>query len=160
MSTESSQTDAQKQKLYDAASKEIDAVISDEPYVLARLATTLCVLDETFDYFFWTGFYMVDPDKTDELVVGPYRGTLGCFAFPLAPTMSVASAARQPLQVRRSSSKMSISLKDTLRVTVARNLKSLCLSFRQTVRSLRYSMSIRLRLEASARSTRKISNQS
>lgn len=82
MSTESSQTDAQKQKRYDAASKEIDAVISDEPYVLARLATTLCVLDETFDYFFWTGFYMVDPDKTDELVVGPYRGTLGCLRIP------------------------------------------------------------------------------
>jgi L-methionine (R)-S-oxide reductase len=32
--------------------------------------------------FFWTGFYLVDPLKPDELVVGPYQGTLGCLRIP------------------------------------------------------------------------------
>ena len=73
---------AKKQDLYMEARMEIDAVIRDESNVMARLVTTLCVLHHKFDYFFWTGFYMVDPDKADELVIGPYQGTLGCTRIP------------------------------------------------------------------------------
>ena len=42
------------------------------------MATVACLLDQTFDYYFWTGFYVVDPLKDRELVIGPYQGTLGC----------------------------------------------------------------------------------
>jgi len=45
---------------------------------VARYATVACLLSQAFDNFFWTGFYIVDVDKPDELVVGPYQGTLGC----------------------------------------------------------------------------------
>ena len=36
------------------------------------------MLADAFPVFFWTGFYVVDADKGDELVVGPYQGTPGC----------------------------------------------------------------------------------
>ncbi len=42
------------------------------------MATVASMLAEAFDRFFWTGFYVVDPRKRGELVVGPYQGTLGC----------------------------------------------------------------------------------
>ena len=42
------------------------------------MATVASMLADAFPVFFWTGFYVVDPDKADELVVGPYQGTLGC----------------------------------------------------------------------------------
>ncbi len=65
------------QKYIDIAS-EIAGVIEGEPSRVARYATVACLLSQAFDNFFWTGFYIVDVDKPDELVVGPYQGTLGC----------------------------------------------------------------------------------
>ena len=62
---------------------EILSVVAGETYLPARLATTACLLSEAFrPRFFWTGFYVVDPLKPEELVVGPYNGTLGCLRIP------------------------------------------------------------------------------
>lgn len=62
---------------------EIDAVVAGETYVPARYASAACLLSQAFSpRFFWTGFYVVDPLKPGELVVGPYQGTLGCLRIP------------------------------------------------------------------------------
>jgi len=53
-------------------------VLEGEPNRTARMATVAAILADAFPVFFWTGFYVVDPEKTGELVVGPYQGTLGC----------------------------------------------------------------------------------
>ena len=58
---------------------EIASVLAGEPDRTARMATVAAMLHAAFpERFFWTGFYVVDPAKPDELVVGPYQGTLGC----------------------------------------------------------------------------------
>ncbi len=61
---------------------QLAAIIQDEKNVTARLVTTICLLHHAFDYYYWTGFYLVDPDTPDELVIGPYQGTLGCLRIP------------------------------------------------------------------------------
>ena len=72
-----------KPEQYAELRQQIAAVITGETSITARYATASCLLRETFgDRFFWTGFYVVDPDKGDELVVGPYQGTLGCLRIP------------------------------------------------------------------------------
>lgn len=43
------------------------------PY--ARMATTNALLHHKIDYFFWTGFYLLEDDQ---LIVGPYQGPLAC----------------------------------------------------------------------------------
>ncbi len=63
---------------YAEVAAEIAAVLEGEPNLTARMATVSAMLAQSFDSFFWTGFYVVDPDKPQELVVGPYQGTLGC----------------------------------------------------------------------------------
>ncbi|KAA5801548.1 GAF domain-containing protein [Alkalicaulis satelles] len=64
---------------YQRIKVELAAVIEGETSLTARLASTACLLAHNFaPRFFWTGFYMVDPEKPRELVVGPYQGTLGC----------------------------------------------------------------------------------
>ena len=63
---------------YKEVAAQISAIIDGEPNRIARYASAVCVLSQAFDYYFWTGFYIVDPDKSDELVIGPYQGTLGC----------------------------------------------------------------------------------
>ena len=69
---------ADKAARYAEVEVEILAVLDGEPNRTARMATVASMLADAFPVFFWTGFYVVDPDKTDELVVGPYQGTLGC----------------------------------------------------------------------------------
>lgn len=71
-----------KSQKYADVLAEIKAVIEGETSQTARYATASCLLAQTFDYFFWTGFYEVDPLKENELVVGPYQGTLGCLRIP------------------------------------------------------------------------------
>ncbi|OKH89894.1 diguanylate phosphodiesterase [Thalassospira sp. TSL5-1] len=72
----------QKNALYADATKELTSITEGETNVTALMATVCCVLAEKFDYYFWTGFYIVDPVKENELVVGPYQGTLGCLRIP------------------------------------------------------------------------------
>lgn len=82
-----------KAGIYEEISKQIAAVNEGETYLLARLSTAVCLLHTNFDAFFWTGFYMVDPNKKDELVVGPYQGTLGCLRIPFGKGVCGTSAA-------------------------------------------------------------------
>lgn len=64
---------------YQALRAQIAAVIAGEPNRIARFATAASMLANAFaPRFFWCGFYLVDPNKPEELVVGPYQGALGC----------------------------------------------------------------------------------
>ena len=68
-----------KAEIYQEVQGQILAVLDGEENLTARMATVACLLAQAFpDTYFWTGFYVVDPKKADELVVGPYQGTLGC----------------------------------------------------------------------------------
>jgi L-methionine (R)-S-oxide reductase len=51
------------------------------------------ILSDSFEKFFWTGFYLVDPAKGDQLVVGPYQGTLGCLRIDFGHGVCGAAAA-------------------------------------------------------------------
>ncbi|MFC0878632.1 GAF domain-containing protein [Saccharicrinis sp. FJH2] len=42
---------------------------------VSRMATIAAVLHHKMDYFFWTGFYLLDGEQ---LHVGPYQGPLAC----------------------------------------------------------------------------------
>ena len=72
---------------------EIESVVAGETYLPARYASAACLLFLAFaPRFFWTGFYVVDPGKADELVVGPYQGTLGCLRIPFGKGVCGACA--------------------------------------------------------------------
>jgi L-methionine (R)-S-oxide reductase len=72
-----------KTESYRQLKAEIESVVGGETSLTARYATAACLLAQAFrPRFFWTGFYLVDPDRETELVVGPYQGTLGCLRIP------------------------------------------------------------------------------
>ncbi|MEM7767838.1 MAG: GAF domain-containing protein [Pseudomonadota bacterium] len=89
------------QQTYAALRAEIVSVVAGESYIPARYATAACLLAEAFrPRFFWTGFYVVDPEKPDELVVGPYQGTLGCLRIPFGKGVcGTVAASRETLIV-------------------------------------------------------------
>ncbi len=84
-----------KTRRYAAVRAEIAAVIAGETSATARYATASSLLAHAFaPRFFWCGFYLVDPLKPQELVVGPYQGTLGCLRIPFGKGVCGAAAAR------------------------------------------------------------------
>ena len=78
---------------------EILAVLDGEPDRIARMATVASMLADAFDHFFWTGFYVVDPSRDRELVVGPYQGTLGCLRIAFGRGVCGAAAETGQTQV-------------------------------------------------------------
>ncbi|WP_024353911.1 GAF domain-containing protein [Brevundimonas naejangsanensis] len=90
---------ADKAECYAEVEAEILAVLEGEPNLTARMATVASMLADAFPAFFWTGFYVVDAAKGDELVVGPYQGTLGCLRIPFGRGVCGAAAKTRETQV-------------------------------------------------------------
>lgn len=82
-----------KTAIYQETAKEIAAVLDGERNLTARMVTMICLLHQAFEDYFWTGFYLVDPEKSEELVIGPYQGTLGCLRIPFGKGVCGAAAA-------------------------------------------------------------------
>ena len=93
-------TQTDRDQIYADLKDEILSVVSGETYIPARYATASCMLAEAFrPRFFWTGFYVVDPEKPEELVVGPYQGTLGCLRIPFGKGVCGTCAATRETQL-------------------------------------------------------------
>jgi GAF domain-containing protein len=90
---------ADKAARYAELEAEIIAVLEGEPDRVARMATVGSMLADAFEAFFWTGFYVVDPAKGDELVVGPYQGTLGCLRIAFGRGVCGTAATEQATQI-------------------------------------------------------------
>ncbi|MBA4803968.1 MAG: GAF domain-containing protein [Brevundimonas sp.] len=90
---------ADKAERYAEVEAEILAVLEGEPDRVARMATVASMLADAFPAFFWTGFYVVDPSREKELVVGPYQGTLGCLRIPFGRGVCGAAAATRTTQI-------------------------------------------------------------
>lgn len=63
-----------RSELYAALQPQIVALVSSENDGVANMANVAAVLRQAFG-FFWVGFYRV---IGDELVLGPFQGTLAC----------------------------------------------------------------------------------
>ncbi|MHA7872405.1 MAG: GAF domain-containing protein, partial [Hyphococcus sp.] len=88
-----------KAERYAEVAREIAAVLDGETNLTARMATVSNILHHAFDHYFWTGFYVVDPDKDEELVVGPYQGTMGCLRIPFGKGVCGTAAATRETQI-------------------------------------------------------------
>lgn len=88
-----------KTETYQRVEKEILAVLDGEDNVTAKMASISCLLSQAFDHFYWTGFYVVDPKKDKELVVGPYQGTLGCLRIPFGKGVCGTAASEGKTQI-------------------------------------------------------------
>lgn len=84
---------ADKAARYAEVAQEIASVLDGETNLTARMATVASMLANSFDHYFWTGFYLVDPAKDRELVVGPYQGTLGCLRIAFGRGVCGTAAA-------------------------------------------------------------------
>lgn len=92
--------DTKRAEQYARIHQQIEAVVAGESSRTARYASAACLLAQEFaPRYYWTGFYEVDPLKTDELVVGPYQGTLGCLRIAFSRGVCGAAARTGKTQI-------------------------------------------------------------
>lgn len=61
-----------KEQKYIELIPQIKSLIEDERNLYANLANISAALKEVFN-FWWVGFYLVDSEKDQELVLGPFQ---------------------------------------------------------------------------------------
>ena len=67
---------SKKNSRYQRLYKQInDLIVKSSNNPTSNMVTILAVLHHKMDYFFWTGFYLLQDNK---LQVGPYQGSLAC----------------------------------------------------------------------------------
>lgn len=64
-----------KQERYGRVIVQLNELLTATADPIARMATIASLLKHKFQHFFWCGFYRV---SGDELIVGPYQGSLAC----------------------------------------------------------------------------------
>ena len=74
MELENNQKTARYQRIY----AQLQELFVKTTNPIARMATIVALLHHKFDYFFWTGFYLLE---NGELTVGPYQGSLACMVL-------------------------------------------------------------------------------
>lgn len=88
-----------KESKYAQVEAEILSVTDGEYNIIANMASVSCLLNLAFEDYFWVGFYIVDPVKEDELVIGPYQGTLGCLRISFDRGVCGAAAKTGKTQI-------------------------------------------------------------
>jgi L-methionine (R)-S-oxide reductase len=59
---------------FEAILEKVAGAVSAEAPREERLARVANLLHEAVPYYNWVGFYLVDPEKPDELILGPFAG--------------------------------------------------------------------------------------
>jgi len=64
-----------KKNRYQRIFNQLQELIEPHNNPIAAMATINALLHHKFDYFFWTGFYLL---QDGDLIVGPYQGPVAC----------------------------------------------------------------------------------
>jgi GAF domain-containing protein len=80
-----------KSEIYKAILPQIFTLWEHESDSIANLSNTTAVLKECLGHF-WIGFYLL---KNNELVLGPFQGTLACTRIPLGKGVCGQSALQK-----------------------------------------------------------------
>jgi len=68
----------QKRDRYERIIAQLKNLFEKTQDPISRMSTISAVLHHKFNYFFWTGFYLL---KDGELSVGPYQGSVACLVL-------------------------------------------------------------------------------
>lgn len=67
-----------KANLYGQVVPQIDSLIKGVDNLIGALANVTALLKETFCYYFWVGFYIVNGNQ---LELGPFQGPVACYSI-------------------------------------------------------------------------------
>jgi GAF domain-containing protein len=89
--------ESERDQHYQEVAERIEALLSGENDWVAGMATVVCELHHSFEYFDWTGFYRVTEPQL--LKIGPYQGGHGCLRIPFEQGVCGAAARTATTQL-------------------------------------------------------------
>ncbi len=81
---------------YTMLGKQLDALLSGEPNVIANLSNASALLNQFLDRINWVGFYMMDEG---ELVLGPFQGLPACVRIPVGRGVCGTTVAKKETMI-------------------------------------------------------------
>jgi GAF domain-containing protein len=83
-----------KKERYTTLLKQVDALLEGEDNVTANLSNVVSLLKNSFEYYLWVGYYFYD-EKKNNLVLGPFQGSLGCTRIEIGKGVCGTSYAKK-----------------------------------------------------------------
>ena len=81
---------SEKEVLYQTLNEQLSLLLEGEPNVLANLSNASALLKSTFSNTVFAGFYLFDGN---ELILGPFQGSVSCMRIALGKGVCGESAA-------------------------------------------------------------------
>ena len=81
---------------YESLAKQLDALLTGEPDVIANLSNASAVLNQFLTDINWVGFYFM---KEGELVLGPFQGLPACVRIPVGRGVCGTTVAKKETMV-------------------------------------------------------------
>jgi GAF domain-containing protein len=83
-----------KKERYTTLLKQVDALLEGEDNLIANLSNIVSLLKNSFEYYLWVGYYFYD-EKKNNLVLGPFQGSLGCTRIEIGKGVCGTSYAKK-----------------------------------------------------------------
>lgn len=79
-----------KKERYTVLLKQVTALLDAEDNITANLSNIVSLLKNSFEYYLWAGYYFYD-EKKNNLVLGPFQGSLACTRIEIGKGVCGAS---------------------------------------------------------------------
>ncbi|MED1555327.1 GAF domain-containing protein [Bacillus paramycoides] len=85
-----------REQQYETVIKQLDALLTGEPNVVANLSNASALLNQFLDRVNWVGFYVTEGNQ---LVLGPFQGMPACVRIPFGRGVCGAAAETKTTQL-------------------------------------------------------------
>lgn len=85
-----------KSEQYQLVGKQLQALIAEEPNMVANLSNASALLNVYLNDVNWVGFYLYEEDS-DTLVLGPFQGLPACIRIPLGRGVCGTAASERKI---------------------------------------------------------------
>ncbi|EEL48934.1 MULTISPECIES: GAF domain-containing protein [Bacillus cereus group] len=85
-----------REQQYETVIKQLDALLTGEPNVIANLANASALLNQFLERINWVGFYVTEGS---ELVLGPFQGMPACVRIPFGRGVCGVAAETKTTQL-------------------------------------------------------------
>lgn len=85
-----------REEQYETVIKQLDALLTGEPNVVANLSNASALLNQFLDCVNWVGFYVTEGNQ---LVLGPFQGMPACVRIPFGRGVCGVAAETKTTQL-------------------------------------------------------------
>jgi len=85
-----------REEQYETVIKQLDALLTGEPNVVANLSNASALLNQFLDRINWVGFYVTEGNQ---LVLGPFQGMPACVRIPFGRGVCGVAAETKTTQL-------------------------------------------------------------